>query len=128
MAKLYSPELVGLQVEARTKQAEAEADVRKAQAALRRAQQNYEQQNKIAVADIQQARTTLSFAQERYDKDKVLLERGAIPRRQLLDSETKLSETKAGLTKAESRLEVSNALAELKSAQSDVQWLNHESV
>lgn len=121
VAKLYSPELVGLQVEAKTKQAEAEADVRKAQAALRRAQQNYEQQNKIAVADIQQARTTLSFAQERYDKDKVLLERGAIPRRQLLDSETKLSETKAGLTKAESRLEVSNALAELKSAQSDVQ-------
>lgn len=121
VAILYSPELAGLGVEAKTKRAEAEADVRKAQAALRRAQQNYEQQNKIAVADIQQARTTLSFAQERYDKDKVLLERGAIPRRQLLDSETKLSEARAGLAKAESRLEVSNALAELKSAQSDVQ-------
>jgi len=121
VAKLYSPELVGLRVESKTKQAEAEADVRKAEAALRRAQRNYEQQNKIAVADIQQARTTLSFAQERYDKDKVLLERGAIPRRQLLDTETKLSEAKAGLAKADSRLEVSNALAELKSAQSDVQ-------
>lgn len=121
VAILYSPELVNLGVEAKTKRAEAEADVRKAQAALRRAQQNYEQQNKIAAADIQQARTNLSFAQERYDKDKVLLERGAIPRRQLLDSETKLSESKASLAKAESRLEVSNALAELKSAQSDVQ-------
>lgn len=121
VAVLYSPELAGLGVEATTKRAEAEADVRKAQAALRRAQQNYEQQNKIAAADIQQARTNLSFAQERYDKDKLLLERGAIPRRQLLDSETKLSEAKASLAKAEGRLEVSNALAELKSAQSDVQ-------
>lgn len=121
VAILSSPELAGLRVEAQTKQAEAEADAQKAQAALRRTRQNYEQQNKIAIADIQQARTTLSFAQERYDKDKVLLERGAIPRRQLLDSETKLSETKAGLTRAESRLEVSNALAELKDAESDVQ-------
>lgn len=121
VAILYSPELAGLGVEAKTKRAEAEADVRKAQAALQRAQQNYEQQNKIAAADIRQARITLSFAQERYDKDKVLLERGAIPRRQLLDSETKLSEAEAGLAKAESRLEVSNALAELKSAQSDLE-------
>ncbi len=121
VAVLYSPELAGLGVEASTKRAEAEADVRKAQAGLRRSQQNYEQQNKIAAADIQQAKTSLSFAQERYDKDKVLLERGAIPRRQLLDSETKLSEAKAVLAKAEGRLELSNSLAELKSAQSDVQ-------
>lgn len=121
VAILYSPELAGLGVEAKTKRAEAEADVRKAQAGLRRAQQHYEQQNKIAAADIQQAKTSLSFAQERYDKDKVLLERGAIPRRQLLDSETKLSEAKAVLAKAEGRLEVSNSLSELKTAQSDVQ-------
>lgn len=121
VAVLYSPELAGLGVEASTKRAEAEADVRKAQAGLRRAQQNYEQQNKIAAADIRQARTSLSFAQERYDKDQVLLERGAIPRRQLLDSETKLSEAKASLAKAEGRLELSNALADLKNAQSDVQ-------
>lgn len=121
VAILSSPELAGLGVEAQTKRAEAEGDVQKAQAALGRTQQNYQQQNKIAIADIQQARTMLSFAQERYDKDKILLGRGAIPRRQLLDSETKLSEAKAGMTKAESRLEVSNALAELKGAESDVQ-------
>lgn len=121
VAILSSPELSGLRVDSLTKRAEAEGDVRKAQADLRRAQQNYGQQQKIAATDIQQAKIALNFAQERYDKDNVLLAKKAIPRRQVLDSESKLAETKAALAKAESRLQVSQAAAELTSAQSDVQ-------
>jgi len=74
-----------------------------------------------AIASVQQARTELSFSQERYVKDKELLDRGAIPRRQFLESETKLAEARAALAKAESRLQVSEAAAQLKRAESGVQ-------
>lgn len=121
VAILSSPELAGLRVESLTNRAEAEADVQKAQAALQRAQQNYEKQKQIAEAEIQQAKVSLNFAQERYDKDSALLTRGVIPRRQLLDSEEKLVEAKASLARAESRLPVLEAQEQLKSVQSDVQ-------
>jgi membrane fusion protein, heavy metal efflux system len=114
LAILSSPELGELWVSAIEKRAEAEVD-------LRLAQQNYDRQKQLAVVDIEQARTNLKVAQERYDRDQELQERGAIPRRQLLESESKLAEVKAAVTKAESRLQVLEAEAQEKRAQLRVQ-------
>lgn len=121
LAILSSPELVSLQVESQTKRAEAEADLLKAQAALQRSQRNYERQAQIATATIQQAKVSLAFAQERYDKDTALLETGAIPRRQQLESQEKLAMAKADVAKAESKLQVVEAQEQLRNAQSDMQ-------
>lgn len=118
VAIMTSPELAELRTTALDRKAESVGSVQQAQADLRLAQQNLVQQKRIVATDIQQARTELSFAQERYDKDKMLLERGAIPRRQFLESESKLAEAKAALTKAESGLPVSEAQAQLQRAQS----------
>jgi cobalt-zinc-cadmium efflux system membrane fusion protein len=118
VAIMTSPELAELRTTALDRRAEAVGSVQQAQADVRLAQQNLVQQKRIVATDIQQARTELSFAQERYDKDKVLLERGAIPRRQFLESESKLAEARAALTKAESGLPVSEAQAQLQRAQS----------
>lgn len=118
VAIMTSPDLAELRTNALDRQAEAIASVQQAQADLRLAQQNYEQQQKIAATDIQQAQTALNFAQERYDRDKELLDRRAIPRRQVWESETQLAVAKAALAKAQSRLQVSEAQAQLKRAQS----------
>jgi membrane fusion protein, heavy metal efflux system len=118
VALLTSPELAGLRTSALEKQSEAQGNVKQAQAELQLAQENYAQQQKLAEADLQQAKIALSFAQERYDKDKELLARGAIPRRQVLESETKLAEARAALAKVASRLPVAEATAQLKRAQS----------
>lgn len=121
VAIMTSPDLAELRTTALDRRTEAIAAVQQAEADLRLAQENYRQQQKIAATDVQQARTELSFAQERYEKDQELLERGAIPRRSFLESETKLAEVRAALAKAESRLQVSAATAQLKRAQSNVQ-------
>ncbi|GAB4339016.1 MAG: efflux RND transporter periplasmic adaptor subunit [Leptolyngbyaceae cyanobacterium] len=121
VAVMTSPDLAQLRTTALDRKAEAIAAVQQAEADLRLAQENYRQQQRIAATDVQQARTELSFAQERYDKDKELVERGAIPRRSFLESETKLAEARAVLAKAESRLQVAESAAQLKRAQSSVQ-------
>jgi cobalt-zinc-cadmium efflux system membrane fusion protein len=121
VAVMTSPDLAQLRTTALDRKAEAIEAVQQAEADLRLAQENYRQQQRIAATDVQQARTELSFAQERYDKDKELLERGAIPRRSFLESETKLAEARAALAKAESRLQVAESAAQLKRAQSSVQ-------
>jgi membrane fusion protein, heavy metal efflux system len=117
LAILSSPELGELRVSAIEKRAEAEVD-------LRLAQQNYDRQKQIATLDIEQARTELKIDQERYDRDKELQESGAIPKRQLLESESKLATAKAAVTKAESRLQVVEAEAQQQRAQSRVQLSN----
>ncbi len=117
LAILSSPELGELRVSAIEKRAEAEVD-------LRLAQQNYDRQKQIATLDIEQARTELKIDRERYDRDKELQERGAIPKRQLLESESKLATAKAAVTKAESRLQVVEAEAQQQRAQSRVQLSN----
>jgi len=114
VAILSSPELGELRVIAQEKRAEAEVD-------LRLAQQNYDRHQQIAVTNIAQAKTELKFAQESFDRDKELLTRGAIPRRQLLESETKLSTAKAATNRAESKLDLLQADAEVKRAQSKIQ-------
>ncbi|MBW4578239.1 MAG: efflux RND transporter periplasmic adaptor subunit [Tildeniella nuda ZEHNDER 1965/U140] len=121
VAIMTSPELAELRTTALDRRTEAIGSTQQAQADLRLAQQNFAQQQKIAATDVAQARTQLSFAQERFDKDRELAANGAIPRRTFLESETKLAEAKAALTKAASRLEVSAAAAQLRRAESAVQ-------
>lgn len=118
VAIMSSPELAELRTTALDRRSEAVGSVQQAEADMRLAQQNLTQQRKIVTADVRQARTELGFAQERYDKDQVLLQRGAIPRRQLLESESQLAVAKSALTKAESGLPISEAQAQLQRAQS----------
>ncbi|MDV2991355.1 MAG: Multidrug resistance protein MdtA [Chroococcidiopsis sp. SAG 2025] len=121
VAILAAPDLVELRVTSQEKQAEARADLQKAQADLRLAQQNYQRFSQIATAEIAQAQSQVNFAQEKSDKDQILLSQGAIPRRQALESQTQLAEAKAKLTAADSRRDVIAAEADLKRAQSSVQ-------
>lgn len=120
VAVLSSSEIAGLRVDSIQKRSEAEADLRKAEADLRLAQQNTVRQRQIASADLQQARSQLAFAQEKYDRDRDLLKVGAIPRRQALETETQLMEAKFVVAKSASRLEFLQAESNLQKAQSDV--------
>lgn len=121
VAMMTSRELAELRTTALDRRTEAIAAIEQAQADLRLAQENYQQQQKIATTDVQQARIELNFAQERFDRDRELLNSGAIPKRTFLESETKLAEARAALTKAESRLQISEAAAQLKRAESGVE-------
>ncbi|MGV0024437.1 efflux RND transporter periplasmic adaptor subunit [Phormidesmis priestleyi] len=121
VAMMTSPELAELRTTALDRGTEATSAVQQAEADLRLAQKNYAQQQKIAEADIRQAQTELSFSQERYDRDSELAKTGALPRRNALESQTKLAEAKAAFAKAQSRLSVSEAEAQLQRAQSAVE-------
>ncbi|OWY65532.1 efflux transporter periplasmic adaptor subunit [cyanobacterium TDX16] len=121
VAILAAPDLIELRVTSQEKRAEAQADLQKAQADLRLAQQNYQRFSQIAAAEIAQAQSQVDFAQEKSDKDQILLSKGAIPRRQALESQTQLAEAKAKLTAADSRRDVIAAEADLKRARSSVQ-------
>jgi len=121
VAVLAAPDLVELRVNSQEKRVEAEADLQKAQADLNLARANLEQQRQIASADIQQASTEVKVAQEKYDRDRELASSGALPRRQMLESEAHLREGQAQLVKASSRREVLEAEAQLKRAQAAVE-------
>ncbi|WP_052128622.1 efflux RND transporter periplasmic adaptor subunit [Neosynechococcus sphagnicola] len=120
VAVMTTPELADLRTTALDRRADAIGSVQQADADLRLAQQNLTQQRTIVAAGIKAARTEVSFAQERYDKDRELMMQGAIPRRTFLESETKLAEAKATLSKAESALEIAQAQAQLQRAHSAV--------
>jgi len=120
VAVMTTPELAELRTTALDRRVDAIGAVQQARADLQLAQRNLEQQRKIVAADIKQAQTEVSFAQERYDKDRELLTSGAIPRRTVLESETKLAAARAALAKASSALEISQAQAQLQRAQSSV--------
>jgi cobalt-zinc-cadmium efflux system membrane fusion protein len=120
VAIMTASELAGLRTEALERRAEAIAAREQAEAELKLAQQNLEQQHKIVTANIQEAKTQMSFAQERYSKDQELFAQGAIPRRTAQESETKLQEAKAVLTRAESALEIAEAQAQLHRAEAAV--------
>ncbi len=120
VAILSSSEIAELRVDSIQKRSEAEADLRKAEADLRLAQQNTVRQRQIASADLQQAQSQLAFAQEKYDRDRDLLKVGAIPRRQVLESETQLMAVKSVVAKSTSRLDFLQAESDLQKAQSDV--------
>ncbi len=121
VAVLSSPELVELRVQSQEKQAEAKADLQQAQADLSLAGQNLQRQRQIATAEVEQTRTELKVAQEQYDRDRDLVSVGALPRREMLESQAHLAEGKAQLAKASSRREVLAAEAQLKRTQSSVE-------
>lgn len=120
LALLSSPSLAELRVGALEKRAEAEADLQQARAEQQLAEENYRQQQQVAAAEIQQAQIAFNFAQERYDRDQELQQQGAIPRQQMLESQSQLAAARAALTKANSRLSVAEAAAQLKRAESQV--------
>lgn len=121
LAIITSGELAELRVTALENSAERQGDVQQAEANSRLAQQNYDRQQKIALAAIEQARTELRVAQEQYDRDKQLAEQGAIPRREFLESEVHLASARQAMTRAESRLEVLEARTEVERAQTALQ-------
>ena len=111
-------------IHSQEKQAEAKADLQQAQADLNLAKQNLQRQRQIAIAEIEQTRTELKVAQEQYNSDRDLVTVGALPRREMLESQAHLAEGKAQLAKASSRREVLEAFAQLKRAQSSVEVAN----
>lgn len=121
VAVVAAPELVELRVTATEKQAEAEADIQKAKADLKLTQDNLVRQRQIAQAEIAQASTEVRVSQEKYDRDQDLYEAGALPRRDLLESQAHLAEGKAQLTTAVSSESVLEAENQLKRAQSDLE-------
>jgi cobalt-zinc-cadmium efflux system membrane fusion protein len=121
VAILSSPELADLRVSALEKKADASGNVLTSESNLRLAQQNLERQKLVVEADIRQAQTELNLDKERYERDKELLEKGAIARRQLQESEAKFAAARASLAKAESRLPLLEAQSQLEKAEADVQ-------
>lgn len=121
LAVITSGELAELRVEALENSAERQGDVQQAKADLRLAQQNYDRQQKIAVAAIAQAITELKVAQEQYDRDKELTQQGAIPNREFLESEAHLASAQKAVAEAESRLEVLEAQTAVERARSALQ-------
>jgi membrane fusion protein, heavy metal efflux system len=121
LAQMTSPDLAELRATAMDRRTEAVAKLQQAQADLQLAQENYHRQQQQAAADIKQAKTAVNLAQERYDRDKELQATGAIPRRQVQESEAQLATAKAALVKAQSRLQVAEAQAQLRRTQSMLQ-------
>jgi len=121
IAILSSPEIAELRVASFAKRAAADGNIREAQANLTLALQNYDRSQQIANAENKQAQVELKVDRERYTRDRELLASGAIPSRQVMESEAKLSTAKASSAKAESKLEVLKAEAEIKRAKSALQ-------
>jgi cobalt-zinc-cadmium efflux system membrane fusion protein len=121
LAVVSSPELVSLRVESEEKLAQSRAELQQAQADLKLAQQNYHRLQKVAVAEIAQAQTQVAFAQEKYDKDQKLADAGALPQRNVLESQTQLAQAKAQLATANSSRDVIAAQNQLQHAQAAVE-------
>ncbi|WP_392482267.1 efflux RND transporter periplasmic adaptor subunit [Nostoc sp. C110] len=121
VAVISSPELVEMRVNSQEKLAQGQADLQQAQADLKLAQQNRDRYQQIAAAEIAQAQSQVAFAQEKFNQDQRLVNAGALPRRNALESETQLAQAKADLAKAASRRDVIEAENQLKRADSAVQ-------
>ncbi len=118
LATITSGELAALRTDALDRRAETTGIVQAAQTDVKLAEQTYIQQERIAQASIAQAQTALRVAQEQYDRDQALTDKGALPRRELLESEAQLAEAQKAFSEAQSRLEVLDAGAERDRAQS----------
>lgn len=121
VAILFSPELVEMRVNSQEKLAQGQADLQQAQADLRLAEQNRDRYQQIAAAEIAQAQSQVAYAEEKFNQDQRLVNAGALPRRNALESETQLAQAKADLAKAASRRDVIEAENQLKRADSAVQ-------
>lgn len=120
VAVVSSPELVSLRVESEEKLAQGRAELQQAEADLKLAQQNYQRWQEIAAAEIAQAQTQVAFAQEKYQKDQELADAGALPRRNVLESQTQLAQAHAQLTTANSKRDVIAAQNQVQRAQAAV--------
>ena len=120
VAVLSSPELAALWVDSQERRAEADADALAADADLRLARENYQRQLEIAEAEIAQAQTEVAVAQEQYDRDRDLVADGAIPRRQMLESQARLADARAQLANARSRRSVLDAESSVRQAEVDL--------
>ncbi|QZZ20030.1 efflux RND transporter periplasmic adaptor subunit [Leptothermofonsia sichuanensis E412] len=116
LAVVVAPELIELRVNAQTNRTQAQAALRQAQANLTLAERNYQRQVTIARAQIKAAQGQLHFAQDRYNRDRELVQAGAIARQQVLGSEAELATAQSQLTRANSRESVLQAEAELDRA------------
>lgn len=117
IALLSSPDLANLRTEAQDRRTSAIGSVQQTEADLRLAQKNLARQRVIAEKEIQQAKSSLDFARESYIKDQELAKEGALPQRNVRESQTRLTQAQAEYSRAESRLEVSEAQAQLERAQ-----------
>lgn len=83
------------------------------------AKENLDRQKQIAQAEIESAKIELSVAEEQYKRDQELAEKGAIPKRQMRESQAKYAAAQAKLTSAQSKSGVLQADNELKQASLD---------
>ena len=120
VAIIASPELLELRAESLDRSTEAEAALREAEANLNLAQQNYNNERQIAEREIEAAKTEVSIAQENYDRDRQLVNEGALPRREMLDSQNQLLKTKTTLKRAIASREVLEAETAVKRARVEV--------
>ena len=127
LAIVVSPELSQLRVAAFDRGNQAKGDMQQAEADLALAQDNVTQQQQLRTADIAQAEAVVvssqervKFAQERSTKDRELANQGALPRRQMMESESLLADAKSNLVQAKSGVAKAQNRPELIKAQSDV--------
>ena len=127
IAVVTSPELAQLRVDAFDRGNDAQGTIQQAEADLALAQDSYTQEQKIskatlseAEAAVKSAQERVKFAQERFTKDKELAASGALPRRQVMESETLLADAKSGLSQAQASVTKANNRSEIVKAQSDI--------
>jgi membrane fusion protein, heavy metal efflux system len=84
------------------------------------ARTSYQRQQQVAKAEITAAEIEVKVAIDRYQKDVELAAGGALPRRQVLESQAKLAEARTALAKAQSQPGVLQAEAELRRAETDL--------
>jgi membrane fusion protein, heavy metal efflux system len=89
---------------------------------LKVAQENLKRQQQIAKAEITRSNTEVTIAQEQYDRDRELVTKGALARRQMLESQAKLERAKADSAKAKNLPQVVQAESEVKKAEVDLPY------
>ncbi len=124
VAVISSPELLELRADSLDRSTEADAALQEAQANLSLAQQNYSNEQQIAQQEIAAAKTEVSIAQERFDNDQQLVKEGALPRREMLDSQNQLLAAKTTLKRAIASREVLEAQTAAKRARVEVDAAN----
>ncbi len=84
------------------------------------AKTNYQRQQQVSKAEITAAQIEVKVALDRYQKDTELAAGGALPRRQVLESQAKLAEARTALAKAQSQPGLLQAETELRKAETDL--------
>ncbi len=84
------------------------------------AKTNYQRQQQVSKAEIAAAQIEVKVALDRYQKDAELAAGGALPRRQVLESQAKLAEARTALAKAQSQPGLLQAETELRKAETDL--------